>query len=387
MAIDAELREYPFEPFRGDLPAEVVAMVRDEPVSRVRLLDGRPCWLVLGYREVLTVLSDPRFSRRVNEVTSVAGCPRELGMDGSAHATLRRLAARAFSPRRIESYRPRVRAIAEELLDAVLAAGPPADLVAGLVAPLPALAVYELLGVPSEDRDRFATWTVDLLALTAYGTPEAARADAELRDYLAERVAAKHVEPGADLLSAWVEEQRTSDLTDAEIVGLGMGVLLGGREINSTSAGLRALFLHPEQLAALRADPGLVPGAVTEILRYTTVSSMFLVQRATEDVALAGIPIAAGDWVMAVPWAANRDGSVFPDPETFDIRRAGSPLLTFGHGPHFCLGAALGRMEMEVELDTLLRRMPDLRPAVALDALPWREDRFNCGMAEFPVTW
>ncbi|MDT5023702.1 MAG: hypothetical protein QOE61_128 [Micromonosporaceae bacterium] len=146
-------------------------------------------------------------------------------------------------------------------------------------------------------------------------------------------------------------------------MGLSVGVLLGGREINSTNAGLRALFLHPRQLAELRDDPGLLPGAVDEILRYTAVSAMFLVQYATEDVELAGVRMQAGDAVMTMPWAANRQLDVFAEAGVFDIHRPQNPHLAFGYGPHFCLGAAMGRMQIEVALGTLLRRFPRLTPA------------------------
>lgn len=379
------LREYPFEAFHGDLPDELLQMVQTTPVSRVRLPDGRPAWLVVGYDEVCTVLSDPRFARRVAPGGEVH--TRELGMDGPAHASLRRLAARAFTARRIEGYRPRVQQLTDELIDAMVAGGPPADVVSGLVAPLPALVVYEVLGVPAADRDRFSAWGAAINSITAYGSPDAARSAAELRAYLAAQIAAKRRSPGDDLLSAWLAVQGADALTDEEIVGLAVTVLIGGREINTTSAGLRALFLHPDQLALLRADPSLLPAAVEEILRYTAVSSMFLVQTAIADVPLGGVQIRAGDSVMAVPWAANRHPGIFPDPGVFDIRRAQNPHLTFGYGPHFCLGAALGRLQVEVALGTLLRRFPRLAPAVPIAELPWRHDRINCGLAGFPVTW
>jgi len=308
-------------------------------------------------------------------------------MNGPAHASLRRLAARAFTARRIETYRPRVQQITDELLDAMVAGGRPADLISGLVAPLPALVVCEVLGVPATDRDRFNTWVADINSLTAYGSPEAARSSAELRAYLFAQLAVKRAAPGDDLLSAWLAAQADDELSDEEIVGLAVGVLIGGREINSTSAGIRALFLHPEQLARLRRDPGLLPRAVDEILRHTSVSPMFLVQTATRDVSLNGTLIRAGEAVMAVPWAANRHPDFFPDPDVFDVGRTPNPHLTFGYGPHFCLGAALGRLQIEVAIGTLLRRFPGLAPAVPIEELPWRHDRINCGIAEFPITW
>ncbi|SDS93185.1 cytochrome P450 [Actinoplanes derwentensis] len=395
MVIDQQPRSYPFEVFQGELPDELLDMVERQPVSRVVLPDGRAAWLVLGFAQVQVVLSDARFVRGVpaeEPVGESAGCPvtgrtRELSMNGADHTSLRRLASRAFTARRIESYRPRVQQIADELVEAMAAAGPGADLISGFVAPLPALVIYEVLGVPASDRGRFDEWIAEINSITAYGNPDSVRAAAELREYLAGRLEVKRAEPGDDLISAWLAEQRTATLTDEEIIGLCLGVLIGGREINSISAGMRALFQHPLQMAMLRDDPSLLPGAVEEILRFTSVSSMFLVQTALADVELGGELIRAGDAVMALPWAANRHGEFFADPGVFDITRAHNPHLTFGHGPHFCLGAALGRLELEIAVGTLLRRFPGLGSGVPIDELPWRQERINCGIREFPLTW
>lgn len=390
MTVVSELRGYPFEPFTGDLPDELLEMVVSCPVSRVRLPDGRPVWLVLGYQDCCTVLSDPRFSRLpIGAATTPSGAgPRELNMDGAPHATVRRVASRAFTARRIDAYRPRVQAIVDRLVTAMIAGPRPADLVSGLVAPLPMLVVCDVLGVPAADRDRFYGWIAGLNSVLAYGSDDAAAAQRELRTYLAEQLAVKREHPGDDLLSAWVGEQDAHDLTDDELVELAMGVLLGGIEINATTAGMRALFLHPDQLAKLRAAPEKLSAATDEILRYTAVSSMFRVQVVTEDMELGGVAMRAGDCVMAVPWAGNRDPRFFTDPNVFDIdRRPTAPHLTFGFGPHFCLGTALGKMQVELSIGTLLRRMPNLAPAIPIDQIPWRHDRVNGGIASFPVVW
>jgi cytochrome P450 len=419
---EEQIRDYPFEPFRGDLPHELLEMVHTKPVSRVRIPDGRVVWLVVGYPETSLVLSDPRFARHNSEIMAAGqpeGCPvgavealeadkadsapasresgeagqcpaglRQLSMDGKPHHDLRRLAARAFTARRIEAYRPRVQAITDELIDALMAVGPPGDLVAGLVVPLPVIVTCELLSIPVADRDKIADWANDMMSLTAHGQAGAAQAEAELRAYLLRRLTARRDEPGEDLLSSWIATQAGSDLSDAEIVGLAIAVLIGGREISSTSAGIRALFQHPTALRRLREDPSLLPAAVEEILRYTSVSPMFLVQTVTEDLELGGQQLRAGDGVMAVPWAANRHAAAFDEPDRFDLDRPqNNPHLTFGFGPHFCLGAALGRLQVEIAIGTLLRRMPALAPASDLRDLPWRDERINCGLAEFPVTW
>src|SRR5262245_41690293 len=185
-------------------------MVVDEPVRRVRLPDGRPVWLVAGHTQVCTVLADPRFARLPPPQPgspSTAECPRELNMDGAAHAVVRRLAGRAFTARRIESYRPRVQQLVEGLIDAMAVAGPPADVVSGLVAPLPVLVVCEVLGVPAADRPRFQRWIADLNSITGYGSDGLGRSQADLRAYLADRLAAKRCDPGDDLLSTWAADQ------------------------------------------------------------------------------------------------------------------------------------------------------------------------------------
>lgn len=389
------LRDYPFEPFRGALPDELLRMVVTEPVSRVRLPDGRPCWLVLGYESVCTVLSDPRFARNGSGPSgAVVGCPssthggpRTLSADGPDHVSLRRAASQAFSPRVIESCRPLVQKITDRLLDAMAGQSRPADLISTLTAPLPVLVICEILGVPAASEARFADWATAIMSVTAYDSSAGAQAQRSLDGYFADLVAAKRADPGDDLISAWITTQAETGLTDPEVADLALTVLRGGREINSTSAGLRTLFEHPHQLAALRADPSRLPTAVNEILRYSVHSSMSRILTATETTELDGVRITAGDTVMALPAAANRDPRYFADPDVFDIDRTPNLHLSQGHGPHFCLGAALGRMEIEVAIGTLLRRFPRLAPAVPISDIPWRNERFNAGMAKFPVTW
>lgn len=309
-------------------------------------------------------------------------------MDGPPHAALRRVGSRAFTARRIDAYRPRVQRIIDELIDAMIAGPRPADLVSGLVAPLPLRVVCEVIGIPADDRERFYGWLAGLNSVLAYGSTEATSALEELRGYLTGQLSAKRTEPGDDLLSLWLDGQDEHGLTDHELVELAMGLMIGGIEINSTTAGLRALFLHPEQLEKLLRAPEKAGAATDEILRYTAVSSLFRVQVVTEDLELGGVAMRAGDGVMAIPWVANRDPRVFPDPNVFDIDRTPTaPHLTFGFGPHFCLGTALGKMQVELSIATLLRRLPDLAPAVPIGELPWRHDRINCGIAAFPVVW
>jgi cytochrome P450 len=388
MTVTSRLRHYPFEPFTGDLPDELLDMVAAKPVSRVLLPDGRPTWLVLGYAECCAVLAEPRFSREhVGRAEPRADGTRDISMDGPPHAAVRRVGSRAFTARRIAAYRPLVQRLADEMIDEMIASGPPADLVSGLVAPLPLRVVCEVIGVPADDRQRFYGWLEDINSIVAYGSATAVSARTELDAYLAERVVAKRASPGDDLLSEWAASD-ANDLTDPELVELTVGLLLGGIEINTTTAGFRMLFRYPEQLGKLRSAPEKLPVATDEILRYTAVSAMSRVQIVATDTELSGVAMRAGDHIMALPPAGNRDPRVFPDPNVFDIdREPKAPHLAFGYGPHYCLGSALGKMQVELATGALLERLPGLAPAIPLDELPWRHDRINCGIKSFPVVW
>ncbi len=388
MTVISGLRHYPFEPFTGDLPDELLDMVASKPVSRVLLPDGRPTWLVLGYKECCAVLADPRFSREhVGRPEPRGEGTRDISMDGRAHAAVRRVGSRAFTARHIETYRPLVQRLVDELVDDMIAGPQPGDLVSGLVAPLPLRVVCEVIGVPAADRQRFYGWLEGINSIVAYGSADAVAARSQLDAYLAERVEAKRASPGHDLLSEWTAGD-AHELTDPELVELTVALLLGGIEINTTTAGMRVLFQRPDQLKELRSAPEKMSAAADEILRFTAVSSMSRVQVVATDTELGGVAMRAGEHIMALPAAGNRDPRVFPDPNVFDVDRVPTaPHLAFGYGPHFCLGSALGKMQVELATGTLLQRLPGLAPAVPLDELPWRHDRINCGIKSFPVAW
>jgi len=388
MTVVSGLRSYPFEPFTGDLPDELLDMVATEPVSRVRLTDGRPCWLVLGYAECCTVLADPRFGREhVGRPEARVAGTRDISMDGPAHAAVRRVGSRAFTARHIEGYRPLVQRHVDELIDAMVAGPQPGDLVSGLVAPLPLRVVCEVTGVPASDWGMFYGWLAGINSIVAYGSADAVAARSQLDAYLAELVTAKRANPGNDLLSVWTADS-AHELTDPELVELTVALLLGGIEVNTTSAGVRALFQRPDQLEKLRAAPEKVSAAADEILRFTAVSAMSRVQVVATDTELGGFAMRAGEHIMALGVAGNRDPRVFHDPNVFDIDRVqAAPTLAFGYGPHVCLGSALGKMQVELATGALLQRLPGLKPAVPLDELPWRHDRINCGIRSFPVVW
>ena len=197
--------------------------------------------------------------------------------------------------------------------------------------------------------------------------------------------------PTDDLLGALVVLRDEGDaLTEPELVNLGIAILVGGFETTAAQIGksIYCMLIHPEELQKVRSDPALVPAAVEELVRFIPLSSgTSMAWIATDDVELAGVTVRAGETVMASAATGSRDASVFTDPDRFDVTREQIPHLGFGHGTHFCLGAHLARMEMQVVISTLFTRFPDLRPAFAEDAVPWKVGSSVWGLAELPVTF
>ncbi|MEU7606752.1 cytochrome P450 [Streptomyces sp. NPDC040724] len=383
------------------VPAPVLAAWRQAPVREVTTESGQKGWLVTGMDEVRTVLSDARFSRaearRIGAVvvpSAVLAKPGINDLDGPEHARMRRLVAGAFSARRIRALRPRIEQIADDLVARLAAAGPTADLVAGLCRPLPLTVIFEILGVPQQDRGLFSGWADRVMATTAYPPGESLKALEAVVSYMTDLVAAKRRAPDDSLLQELITARDEEDrLSETELVHLGCGLLMAGNESTATELGkgLAALLDHPDQLAALRADPSLVPGAVEEVLRYAPLSAREnagQVRATTCDVELGGVVIPAQSVVFASLPGANFDPEAFPEPERFDVTRAGAAgHLTFGHGAHRCLGAQLARMELEVALRAVLAAFPGLRLAVPAGELANAEGRLISGMRELPVTW
>ncbi|MFL6117958.1 MAG: cytochrome P450 [Catenulispora sp.] len=400
----------------GDLPP-ALAGPHSGPLPRVRLPDGRTAWLVTRYADVRTVLDGEGFTRdlprpdgpaqpqapdspqasQTPQTPQTAPPPqapvRTVNSDGPAHLELRAVVSKPFTVRRIKALAPRVQEVTDRLLDAMVAAGQPADLAAAVAGPLPAILICDLLGLPDSDHAKLTAWC-DRITVTAPGGPDPA-AWSELGGFLAAAALAKRAEPAAgrapdaDILSSLIHAHDAGTLSMPELVGLAVVVLAGGLETTRTAigAGLLRLFREPGQWEKLRADPDLVDGAVEEILRYQPVIDINRVQSATRDVRLGGRDIKAGDLVQICVNAANRDESVFPGGSAFDLTRAPGPHLAFGHGAHHCLGAALARLELRTVFSTLLRRLPGLAPAAAPEDLRWRGGHVTVGLPELPVTW
>ncbi|WKD30742.1 cytochrome P450 family protein [Streptomyces xanthophaeus] len=370
------------------------------PVHRL-VLGGERTWLVVGHEEARQALAHPGLSKNwlgSELFTSTTPVPAVatsmLDTDPPHHTRLRRLVAREFTARRVESLRPRVRQITDELLDA-MAARPDrrADLIASFAVPLPMTVICELLGVPGLDRERFRYWSGEIVApLDGVGADP--RAVEEMTSYLLELVAAKAQDPGDDLLSALI---RTRDedggrLSPDELIGMAFLLLVAGHEttVNLIGNGVRALLAHPLQLAALRADPdGLIDGAVEEMLRYDGPVQHATYRFAAADLELGGVTITAGSSVLVALAAADRDPARFaqPGPDVFDIRRSGPGHLAFGHGIHFCLGAPLARMEGRIAVRALLERFPDLAGDPDAGPPDWLPGTLMRGVTRLPLRW
>lgn len=375
-------------------PYPVYAALREKGrVHRVHIPGSGDVWLVLGRDEVRAALTDPRLRNDIRHSAtwdSDGGNAIGLNMlqtDAPQHTRLRTLVAREFTAGRIETMRPRVQQIADGLLDALPSVGV-TDLVADYALPLPLTVICELLGVPVGDQHLFHTWSTELVAPSS---PTAAGAAAgEMGAYFAALIAAKAGDPGPDLMSALVRASAAQDgLSAEELLGMAFLLLVAGHEttVNLISGGVLNLLRHPDQLAALRADPGLLDGAVEEMLRHDAPVTAAAFRFAAEPVEIAGLRIAAGDSVMLSLAAASRDPEHFSDPDRFDIRRTARGHLAFGHGIHHCLGAPLARLEGRIAVETLLRRLPDLNLAVDPDSLVRRPGTMLRGLVALPVGW
>jgi cytochrome P450 len=371
----------PLEP-----PPEHAELRATTPVAAVLTPDGAPAWLATSYDAVATVLADPRFS-----VEPPGGYPGNdtLFQDGPAHARLRGFVSATFGPRRVAALVPRVEDLATELVTAMAAAGPPADVVDNLAAPLSATVIAELVGVRIADHALFRRYAD--AALMGDGTDGGmARGWQQLSEYAAELVVAKRDEPGDDLLSALIEARDADGrLTDAELVGMVVSLVGGGyvSTRNAIAVGVVRL-VAASRLADLAVDQERARTAVEEVLRTQSgITGSALPRWAREDLDLAGVQVAAGDMVLVALDSANRDPGRFAEPEVFVPDRRPNPHLAFGRGPHHCLGAALARIELGAALTALARRLPGLRLAVPAAEVPWCHGHIDSGPTALPVTW
>lgn len=395
--------------FRTDTYATFARMREEDPVFRQPGIDGEtPIWWVTRYDDGEAVLlDDKRFVRDprlalppelLDEWTSslpdaIAFIDSHmLNRDGDDHRRLRRLVSKAFTPRMIELLRPRIQEIADGLIDAVAADGE-MELVSDFAFPLPITVIAELLGVPPVDRDRFRDWSAAIVS-PALAADELERFGAkmvEFKDYLHALFEERRREPGEDLVSALVAVEDGGDtLSEQELSSMVAILIVAGHETTVSLIGnaTLALLTHPEQRAEIERNPSLLPRAVEELIRYDGPVERTLNRWAAEDVELRGQKIRRGESVIVVLGAADRDPERFAAPDTLDLTaERDSRHLGFGRGSHFCLGAPLARLEGEIALGTLLRRLPGLRLAVAEGELRWRPVPLFRSLVALPVAW
>ncbi|MGI5478985.1 cytochrome P450 [Streptomyces lavendofoliae] len=376
-------------------------LMREGPITRIKLPNGDGwAWLVTRYDDVRSVTNDPRFSRKLvveNDVTRLA--PHFVPVDGAVgfedppdHTRLRRAVAPAFTTRGVERLRERARLLLDELVEEVLADGPPADLTERLLGPFPLAVVCELMGVPPIDRPRMHEWT-NLILSSAHGVERSQRAKEDMCAYFADLLSQPRDGDAGDdeesVIGLLGTAVANGEITASEAVGLALLIQIGGEAVtNNCGNMLFVLLTHPEHLARLRAEPAIRPRAIDELLRYIPHRSAVGLSRiAREDVTVAGVRIRAGEPVYVSYLAANRDPDVFPAPESLDFDRSPNPHVAFGYGPHFCVGAMLARMESELLVDAFLDRFPGLRFAVPVEEVRFRRGALIRGPESLPVTW
>ena len=360
-------------------------------------------WVCTRYDDAVMILRDPRFGRegmaklmeaRLGLTQDTSRARDMLFQDPPDHTRLRALVSRAFTPRVVEVMRPHIQEIVDGLLDRVDGARA-MDVIEDLAYPLPVTVICEMLGVPAADQDIFKTWSTDIarsldaaiLPADSDAIPRGRDARLGLADYFRSLIATRRKDPKPDLLSALIAaEEAGNKLSEGELVSTCMLLLIAGHEttVNLIGNGLLALLQHPDQLRALRDDPELIQTGVEELLRFDGP-----VQRTgrmtTAEVEIGDKRIPRDSVVVSVIGAANRDPKQFADPDRLDVSRKDNRHIAFGFGIHFCLGAPLARLEGQIALGTLLRRMPKL--ALVSDVPEWRESSTLRGLKSLPVTF
>ncbi|MEV0759439.1 cytochrome P450 [Nocardia sp. NPDC050435] len=353
-------------------------------------------WLITREADVRLALDDPRLSiDRQSSTTGYTGFAlppaldaNMLNKDAPDHTRLRRLASGAFTRRRVDHLRPRIHDEADRLLDK-LAGHTPVDLIESFAAPLPLAVIGDLLGIPVSERPHFRTWTNTLLDPDPSQPQQAKDAVENMESFLQELVRHKRSHPTDDLLSDLIRFHEAGDALDSdELVSLAFLILWAGYQNTTNLIGNAtvALFEHPGQLDSVRKNPQLSDGAVEELLRYAH-SNQFAIRRfATEPLVVDGIEIPRGDTVLLGLASSNRDPRWATDPEVMDLtNKQGQAHLAFGHGPHYCLGAPLARVEIRIAMTSLFDHFPDLQLATSVPELRWRRSFREHGLQALPV--
>ncbi|MFF5026288.1 cytochrome P450 [Streptomyces collinus] len=375
----------------------LAGLMREGPLTRIRLPFGAGwAWLATRYEDVRMITNDPRFSRTEvtrRQVTRLAPhfAPRPGSLawaDQPEHNRLRKPVAGAFTVSAMKRLRPRAQEILDGLVDAVVADGPPADLVERVLEPFPLTVVSEVMGVPPADRARVHGWTRQIIS-TSGGAEAAGRAKTGLYDWIAAMVRDRAHSTGEDVYSLLGAAVTRGEISEEEAVGLAGPLQIGGEAVTHNCGQMLFLLLtHPDLMERMRDRPPERGPVLDELLRHIPHrSTVGLARIALEDVEVAGHRIAAGEPVYVSYLAANRDPDVFPEPDRIDPDRAACPHLAFGNGPHYCTGAVLARLLTELLIDTVLDRLPRLRLAIPAEDVRWRHKTMIRGPLTLPVTW
>ncbi|MEV8396899.1 cytochrome P450 [Streptomyces niveus] len=398
---DRPVLEYPFHrPSAVEVPPVYEELRGKCPVAHVRLPTGDEGYVVTRYDDVRTVLADARFSRAATispdapQLTPTPPVPGSLfTTDAPEHTRLRRLVSREFTARRVQNMRPRIQELTDGLLDEMEKLDGPVDLNTALAFPLPVMVICELLGVPFEDRDRFREWSDAFVSITAHTPEEMAAQRQQMIGYLGELVKRKREEPTDDLMGALVvASDEEGSLNEYELIVMAATILVAGHETTVSMIGKIVLTLlrHPEQMAVLREHPEKLDHAIEELLRVNPIGDGGPLRITLEDVEVGGTLIPKGSAVLAAVCSANQDPDRFPGAQAneFDPERPEAVHhVAFGHGPHFCVGAALARAELQIVISSLLNRFPGLRLAEEVGSLELTTGMMVHGLKELPVTW
>ncbi|KII00197.1 cytochrome P450 [Streptomonospora alba] len=396
--------DYPIAaPSALDPPDEWARLRSECPVASIRLPSGDGAALLTRYDDVRQVLADPRFTRQLDADDAArlsdnasggvfnSSMASALPQTGEGHRRWRLMVSKWFTAKRMAALRPRIEAMADELIDRMTANGQPADLKAALGFPLPVWVICDLLGVPDSDRDRFSYWSDALLNLTRYSDDAMRTAQAEFVEYMSGHVRDRRAGTGDDLLS---ELARATDgdgepMTDRELVATGMGLLIAGHETTANMIGKMTAMLLADRRRwqRLLEDRSLVRTAVEEALRFDANSGFGMPRYLTEEAEVGGGTLQRGTTVVCSMAAANRDEDAFDEASDMVLGRSPNTHLAFGSGAHSCLGQSLARTELQTVLEVLLRRLPGLELDVEAADLERVEGLIVGGLRELPVRW
>jgi len=387
--------------FKADPYPFYAALRANAPVYRTTLPGRRPVWLVSRYADVVALLKDERLVKdRRNTTPGRNGkqpwmpaflrplAQNMLDLDPPDHTRLRALVHKAFTPARIAQLRARVEALCDELLDAAERRGR-LEVIEGYALPIPLTIIAELLGVPPEERAAFRRWSANVVSVaSAVDFARALPGIWRVMRYLRALCARRRAEPQDDLLTALVQAEEAGDkLSEDELLAMVFLLLLAGHEttVNLIGNSIHTLIAHPEAAEGLRRSPERIKPAVEELARYASPVVMATERYAREDLELAGVAVPRGGLVLGVLASANRDERQFAEPDRLDLGREANHHLAFGQGMHYCLGAPLARLETQVALTTLLRRLPELRLDRPGQPLRWNPGLFVRGLEQLPV--